>query len=130
MMPMRIFNRLVTKIRLADRAAKSPQARFVAGHQKTPILETTWKLIVQPHTTECASLAGIRRLQFGRIDVPKFYFHQHLNGRFVEDRCGRQFPSVKEACEHAVRRTPVVLRKVAAPTGNTYLATEISDGNS
>src|ERR1700716_2083166 len=97
--------------------------------QKTPILETTWKLIIQPNTTECASLAGIRRLQFGRFDVPKFYFHQHLNGRFVEDRRGRQFPSVKEACEHAVRRTPAVLRKAAAPRGNTYLATEVSDGN-
>ena len=97
--------------------------------KKPRFVETTRRLIIQPHTTECASLAGIPRLQFGRIDVPKFYFHQHLNGRFVEDRRGRQFPSVKEACEHAVRRTPVVLRKVAAPTGNTYLATEISDGN-
>jgi hypothetical protein len=75
-------------------------------------------------------LAGIRRLQFGRIDVPKFYFHQHLNGRFVEDRRGREFASVKEACEHAVRRTSAVLRKAAAPTGNIYPATEISDGNS
>jgi hypothetical protein len=60
--------------------------------------------------------------------MPRFYFHQHLNGRFLEDRRGRQFPSLKEACEHAVHRTPAALQKVAAPTGNTHLATEISDG--
>jgi len=60
--------------------------------------------------------------------MPRFYFHQHLNGRFLEDRRGREFPSVQEACEHAVHRTPAVLRKVAVPTGNTHLATEISDG--
>jgi hypothetical protein len=60
--------------------------------------------------------------------VPKFYFHQHLNGRFLEDLRGREFASVKEACEHAFHCTPAVLRKVADPTRNTYLATEISDG--
>jgi hypothetical protein len=51
-----------------------------------------------------------------------------LNGKFAEDRRGREFPSVKEACEHAVHWTPAVLRKVVALTGNTYLATEITDG--
>jgi hypothetical protein len=64
----------------------------------------------------------------GCTTVPRFYFHQYLNGQFVEDRLGRQFPSAKEACEHAVHRTPAVLRKVAGPTSNTYLATEITDG--
>jgi hypothetical protein len=60
--------------------------------------------------------------------MPRFYFHQHLNGQFAEDRRGRQFANAKEACEHAVHRTPAALRKTADAGCDTHLATEISDG--
>jgi hypothetical protein len=60
--------------------------------------------------------------------MPRFYFHQHLNGQVAEDRRGRQFANIKEACEHVVHRIPAVLRKTIRTTRNTYLATEISDG--
>jgi hypothetical protein len=60
--------------------------------------------------------------------MPRFYFHRHLNGQFAEDRRGRQFASVNEACEYAVHRTPVALRKNMSATRDTYLATEVSDG--
>ena len=64
--------------------------------------------------------------------MPRFYFHQHLNGEMAEDRRGRKFASADEACAHAVYYlTPAVLRKTAsfaAAAANTYLATEVSDG--
>jgi hypothetical protein len=60
--------------------------------------------------------------------VPRFYFHQHLNGKLAEDRRGRLFANVKEACEYVVHRTPVVLGKTVRTTGDIYLATQITDG--
>ena len=33
--------------------------------------------------------------------MPRYYFHQHLNGRVAEDQQGLQFADQKEACEHA-----------------------------
>ena len=61
--------------------------------------------------------------------MPRFYFHQYLNGRLAEDRRGQQFQTADEACAHAVRRTPVLLSKtVRCATGDTYLNTEVSDG--
>jgi hypothetical protein len=68
------------------------------------------------------------RLQLGSRLMPRFYFHQHFNGQFAEDRRGRLFANVKQACEHAVHRTPALLRKIARPTCNTHLAMQISDG--
>jgi hypothetical protein len=60
--------------------------------------------------------------------MPRFYFHRHLNGQFAEDQRGRQFANVKDACEHAVHRTPLILRTTVRATRNTHLATQISDG--
>ena len=60
--------------------------------------------------------------------MPLFFFHQHLNGRLEEDRRGRRFSSVDEARAYAVRRISAVLRKTVCSTSDTYLATEISDG--
>ena len=60
--------------------------------------------------------------------MPRYYFHQHLNGQFAEDRRARQFASVKAACEYAIHRTPAVLRKIVGSACDTHLATEITDG--
>ena len=60
--------------------------------------------------------------------MPLFFFHQHLNGRLKEDRRRRRFPSVDDARVYAVHRVSAILRKTASPTTDTYLATEVSDG--
>jgi hypothetical protein len=46
----------------------------------------------------------------------------------AEDRKGREFGNAAEACTHAVRRVPGLLRKYLRLETNTYLATEVSDG--
>jgi hypothetical protein len=61
--------------------------------------------------------------------VPRFYFRQYLNGQqMAKDQTGREFVSTAEACTYAVRRSPGLLRKILRSDGNTYLSTEISDG--
>jgi hypothetical protein len=60
--------------------------------------------------------------------MPRFYFHQHLNGHLAIDRRGHWFANVKEACEHAVQRLPATLRKTIRSACDTHLATAISDG--
>ena len=58
----------------------------------------------------------------------RFYFHQRSNGKLAEDRRGRQFGSVDEACTYAIRRTPTILGKTHRSPTNTYLSTEVFDG--
>jgi hypothetical protein len=60
--------------------------------------------------------------------MPRFFFHQHLNGRLEEDRRGRRFSSVDKARAYAVHHIYAVLGKTVCSTADTYLATEISDG--
>jgi hypothetical protein len=61
--------------------------------------------------------------------MPRFYFHKHLNGQTVPDRRGVSLRDENEACAHAVRCTPLALRKsVSSGKNNTYLAWEVSDG--
>jgi hypothetical protein len=61
--------------------------------------------------------------------MPRFYFRQYINGQqMAKDGKGREFASLPEACTHAVRRAPGLLRKSLRPEANTYLHTEISDG--
>jgi hypothetical protein len=60
--------------------------------------------------------------------MPRFYFHKHLNGQTVPDRRGTSLRNENEACAHAVRCTPLTLRKSASSGKNTYLAWEVSDG--
>jgi hypothetical protein len=66
----------------------------------------------------------------GRAEpMPRFYFRQSINGqRMAKDQEGREFTNVAQACIHAVRRAPGLLRKILRPQANTYLSTEISDG--
>ena len=61
--------------------------------------------------------------------MPRFYFHQRSNGKLAEDRRGRQFGSVDEACTYAIHRTPPpILGKTLRSATNTYLSTEVFDG--
>jgi hypothetical protein len=60
--------------------------------------------------------------------MARYYFHKSLNGQMAMDRRGHEFANAEEACEHALYRTPILLRKIVRPTYTTHLATEISDG--
>ena len=62
--------------------------------------------------------------------MPRFYFRQYVNGQqMAKDRRGREFADPAEACMYGVRSVPGLLRKNMRPRVNTYLSTEISDGN-
>jgi hypothetical protein len=60
--------------------------------------------------------------------MPTFYFHKHLNGQTVPDRRGISLRNKSEACAHAVRCTPLALRKSVSGEKNIYVACEVSDG--
>jgi hypothetical protein len=60
--------------------------------------------------------------------MPRFYFHKHLDGQTVPDLRGTSFRDENDACAHAVRYTPLALRKSVSCAKNTYLAWEVSDG--
>jgi hypothetical protein len=60
--------------------------------------------------------------------MSRYYFHRRANGELARDRRGRQFESHDAACDHAVRRTPSILGKLIQSTTNTYLTTEVTDG--
>ena len=64
----------------------------------------------------------------GEFQMPRFYFHKHLNGQTVPDRRATLLGDENEACAHAVRCTPLALRKSVSSGKNTYLAWEVSDG--
>jgi hypothetical protein len=61
--------------------------------------------------------------------MPRFYFHKHLNGQTALDLRGTSLPNKNEACAHAVRCTPLALRKSASREKNTYLTWEVSTAN-
>jgi hypothetical protein len=73
-------------------------------------------------------LAGNRRPLASLALVPRFYFHQHVNGRLIVDREGAVLGDAVEACACAVQRAPVRLRKAIRHEATNYLATEVSDG--
>ncbi len=61
--------------------------------------------------------------------MPRFYFRQHMNGQpMPKHQKGREFANPADACIDAVRRTPGLLRKILRPDANTFLSTEVSDG--
>jgi hypothetical protein len=64
----------------------------------------------------------------GEFQMPRFYFHKHVNGQTVPDRLGISLRNENEACAHAVRCTPLAVRKSFSGGKNTYLAWEVSDG--
>ena len=61
--------------------------------------------------------------------MPRYYFHQHSNGRRSEDRKGTILRGAAEACTCAIRRAPARLRAAIRESDNdNFVATEISDG--
>lgn len=61
--------------------------------------------------------------------MPRFFFRNYVNGQWMsKDGRGREFASPREACTFAVRRVPGLLRKELRLNANTYLSTEVSDG--
>ena len=61
--------------------------------------------------------------------MPQFYFRQYMNGQqMAKDGDGREFASLTDACTYTIRRAPGLLSKILRLDANTYLATEISDG--
>ena len=64
----------------------------------------------------------------GEFQMPRFYFHKHLNGQTVRDRRGTSLRNENEAFAHAVRCTPLALRKSVSRVKDTHLAWEVSDG--
>jgi hypothetical protein len=60
--------------------------------------------------------------------MPRFYFHQNLNGRRVDDEQGKVFPSADEACSYALRRTPARLGRAVRQASDNHLAIEVTDG--
>jgi hypothetical protein len=60
--------------------------------------------------------------------MPRFYFHRRLNGELSRDLRGLLFDNIETACAHAVHRTPTRLSKSLRSTANTYISTEVSNG--
>jgi hypothetical protein len=61
--------------------------------------------------------------------MPRYFFHQHVRGQKTEDLRGKLFPSDGTACHRAVQRMPADLKRAAARSRNTYVATEVTDGH-
>ncbi|UPJ71274.1 hypothetical protein [Bradyrhizobium sp. 187] len=55
--------------------------------------------------------------------MPRYFFHQHVRGQKIEDLRGKLFPSNGTACHRAVQRMPADLKRAAARSRNTYVAT-------
>jgi Domain of unknown function (DUF6894) len=79
-------------------------------------------------TNPRAPRQGSWQKELGRVQMPRFYFHRHLNGQSVPDRRGISLRNKNEACAHAVRCTPLALRKSVSWKKNTYLAWDVTDG--
>lgn len=61
--------------------------------------------------------------------MPRYFFHQHVRGQKIEDPRGKLFPTDGTACHKAVQRMPANLKRAAVRSHNTYVATEVTDGN-
>jgi hypothetical protein len=61
--------------------------------------------------------------------MPRYYFHQHLNGQLTEDRRGTLLRTAGEACSSALRSTIGRLRNAIQGAPDNYLAIEVTDGD-
>jgi hypothetical protein len=61
--------------------------------------------------------------------MPRYFFHQLVRGQKTEDPRGTLLPTDGAACHRAVRRTPARLRRAEQEAHNTYVATEVTNGN-
>jgi hypothetical protein len=61
--------------------------------------------------------------------MPRYFFHQHVRGQKTEDPLGTLLPTDGAACHRAVQRTPAGLKRAEQHSRNTYVATEVTNGN-
>jgi hypothetical protein len=61
--------------------------------------------------------------------MPRYFFHQHVRGQKTEDPRGELFPTDGAACRRAAQRMPASLKRAAEPLRNTYVTTEVTNGN-
>lgn len=60
--------------------------------------------------------------------MPRYFFHQHVRGEKTEDSLGTILSTDGAACNRALQRTPVRLKRAEHLPHNTYVATEVTDG--
>ncbi|WP_162268445.1 DUF6894 family protein [Bradyrhizobium sp. DASA03076] len=61
--------------------------------------------------------------------MPRYFFHQHVRGQRIEDQRGKLFPTDATACHRAVQRMPANLTRAAVRFRNTYVTTEVTNGD-
>jgi len=59
----------------------------------------------------------------------RYFFHEHVSGQKTEDKRGKLFLTESAACHRAMQRMPTGLKKAGDCSHNTYVATEVTDGN-
>ena len=61
--------------------------------------------------------------------MPRYFFHEHVRGERTEDLRGTILPDDHAARHQAVQQMPANLKKSELDAHDTYLATEVSNGN-
>ncbi|MBV9462183.1 MAG: hypothetical protein JO141_32345 [Bradyrhizobium sp.] len=61
--------------------------------------------------------------------MPRYFFHEHVRGERTEDPRGTILSDDHAARHQAVQRMPANLKKAQLDAHDTYLATEVSNGN-
>jgi hypothetical protein len=60
--------------------------------------------------------------------MPRYFFHEHVRDQRNEDLSGTILPTNRAACHRAMQRTPRNLKKAEDLSCDTYVATEITNG--
>ena len=58
-----------------------------------------------------------------------YFFHQHVRGQRTEDSRGKLCVTDAAACHRAAQEIPACLERAAVRSRNTYVATEVTNGN-
>jgi len=74
---------------------------------------------------QIGNTAGTMSRHLVLCSMGRFYFHVRTDA-LVTDRRGRRFESRGQACDHAIERTPALLKKCRQPI-NTHVSTQIPD---
>jgi len=61
--------------------------------------------------------------------MPRYFFHQHVSGQKTDDLLGKLFATDAIACHRAAQQIPADLKRAAVPSRNTYVTTEVTNGN-
>lgn len=63
------------------------------------------------------------------METRRYFFHQHVRGQKIEDSLGELLSSDGAACDRAAQRIPADLQRAVVLSQNTYVATEVTNGN-